>query len=499
MSYEYVVLKEISKKFAGGVKALDKVTIEIRTGEVLALLGENGAGKSTLVKILYGVYSADEGTIYINEKRVDISSPAEAIRHGIVMVSQHPQLIDTLSVAENLALGLKAFNAFTSIKKVSKFISEKSGKFGVKIDPWEKVWRLTYTQKQLVEMIRAMLLNARVVLLDEALTYLPLEEKRKFYKFIKEFTAKGGSAVIITHKIPEALEAADRIAILRRGRLVGIIEGGSARIDDVRKMMFGESAAEITYGKLQASQPGEEAVIETQDLWITGDFGENAVRGVSLRVREGEVVGIAGIVGNGQRELTQALAGLRKVSRGRILIGGRDVTNRGVRVVREMGVGYIPDSPLAFGISIDNSMTENIAALYQRKSMLVNWSEVREVASSLIEAYKIMIPDAGSLIKVLSGGNIMKVIVSKEINYCRRALIAHNPTRALDEVSAIMVRKSIKERAISDGVAVLLVSEDLDEIYQVSDSIYVMNSGKLYGPFPPDEAERSNVEHLMVI
>ncbi|MEM2382955.1 MAG: ATP-binding cassette domain-containing protein [Desulfurococcaceae archaeon] len=499
MSDEYIVLKEISKKFAGGVVALDKVTISIRTGEVLALLGENGAGKSTLVKILYGLYSADEGSIYINGRRVDISNPSEAIRHGIVMVSQHPQLIDALSVAENLALGLRTFSVLTSIKRISNFILEKSREFGVRVDPWEKAWRLTYTQKQLVEMLRAMLLNARVILLDEALTYLPLEEKKKFYKFIKEFAEKGGSAVIITHKIPEALHVADRIAILRRGKLVGIIEGGRARIEDVRKMMFGESAVEITYERLPASQPRERSVIETQDLWVTGDFGEDAVRGVNLRVREGEVVGIAGIVGNGQRELTQALIGLRKVSRGRIFIGEIDVTNRGVHVVREMGVGYIPDSPLAFGISIDNSMAENIAALYQRKSMLINWSKIREMASSLIEAYKIMIPDANSLIKVLSGGNIMKAVVSKEINYCKIALIAHNPTRALDEVSAAMVRKSIKERAINDGVAVLMVSEDLDEIYQVSDSIYVMNSGKLYGPFPPDEAERSKVEHLMVI
>lgn len=499
MSDEYIVLKEISKRFTGGVVALDKVTIDIRMGEVLALLGENGAGKSTLIKILYGVYSADEGSIYINGRRVDIHSPTEAIKHGIVMVSQHPQLIDTLSVVENLALGLRNFNAFTSIRKISSFILEKSREFGVKVDPWEKVWRLTYTQKQLVEILRAMLLKARVILLDEALTYLPLEEKKKFYKFIKEFTAKGGSTVVITHKIPEALDVADRIAVLRRGRLVGIVEGTSARIEDVRRMMFGESAAEITYEKLPASQPGGRVVIETQDLWVTGDFGEDAVRGVDLRVREGEVVGIAGIVGNGQRELTQALMGLRKASRGRILIDGRNVTNRGIHEVREVGVGYIPDSPLALGISIDNSMAENIAALYQRKSALINWSEVYKVASSLIETYRIVIPGADSLIKVLSGGNIMKAVVSKEINYCKKALIAYNPTRALDEVSAAMVRRSIKEKAINNGVAVLLVSEDLDEIYQVSDSIYVMNSGKLYGPFPPDEAERSKVEHLMVI
>ncbi len=498
MSSEYVVLKEISKKFAGGVVALDKVTMDIRMGEVLALLGENGAGKSTLVKILYGVYSPDEGSIYISGRRVNISSPAEAIRHGIVMVSQHPQLIDTLSVVENLALGLKTFNVFTGIKKISNFILEKSREFGLNVNPWEKAWRLTYTQKQLIEILRAMLLNARVVVLDEALTYLPLEEKKKFYKFIREFAAKGGSAVIITHKIPEALDAADRIAILRRGRLVGIVERSSAQIEDIRRMVFGENIAEITYGRLSASQPGERVVIEVQDLWVIGDFGENAVRGVSLRVREGEVAGVAGIVGNGQRELTQALAGLRRVSRGRVFIDGRDVTNRGAHVVREVGVGYIPDSPLALGISMDNSMAENIAALFQQKSILINWGKVCEVASSLIEAYKIVIPGANSLIKALSGGNIMKVVVSREVSFCRRALIAHNPTRALDEVSATMVRKFIKERAINDRIAVLLVSEDLDEVYRVSDSIYVMNAGKLYGPFPPNEAERSKIEHLMV-
>ncbi len=492
-----VVLRNITKRFPG-VVALDRVNIEIYPGTVHALLGENGAGKSTLVKILYGIYTPDEGEILINGEPVTISSPIDAINYGIVMVSQSPQVIDRLTIAENIILGLRRYGYYAPISMVNKEIRKIASEFGVKLDPSTETWKLSYTQKQLVEFIRAILLGVRVLLIDEALTYLPLEERKKFYVFIKNFAEKGGTVILITHKIPEAMDVANYITVLRRGRVVGTIRREEATIDRVREMMFGERSREITYEKLPSGRPDGE-LLSIENLWVEGDFGGYAVQGVSLKIRRGEVVAIAGVAGNGQKELIQAVMRLRPVKSGRIVLEGEDITHKSTYHLRLKGVGYIPDLPAKYGVSIENTILENIAVLPTYARGLIDWDKIRSLALKLIKEFEIKTPSPETPVKFLSGGNIMKVLVSRELNTATKLLVAYNPTRALDEATAIRVRKIIKEKVINEGIGALIASEDLDEIFQIADTIAVMNSGKIVGVFPADKADRKEIEHLMVM
>ncbi len=497
-----VLVKNLVKRFPG-VTALDNVMFELRKGEIHALLGENGAGKTTFVKILYGIYVPDSGDVIVDGKKVTFTSPIDAIRHGISLVSQIPQIIGSLTIAENIILGLEKYGLMTKVRKIEDYIREESKEVGIRVDPNTEVWKLSYTQKQLVELLRAVILGAKVLMLDEAITFLPIREKRKFYKFMKKFVSQGGSVILITHKIPEALEAADRITVLRRGKYVGTIEAKNATIDTVRRMMFGERSAEITYERLPLSTPEDKVMLEVKDLWVMGDYGAFAVKGVKLQVRAGEIVGIAGVAGNGQLELIQAVMGLRKVRKGQVLLrtngGLKDVTNKGTGVIRKIGVGYIPDEPLKFGVSMENNIEENLAMLPLIAQGFIKWSQMRDLAERLIKEFKVITPSSKTPVKLLSGGNLMKVLVGRELSVARKLLVAYNPTRALDEVTAIAVRKTIKNKVLKDRIAVLMVSEDLDEIFQVSDTIAVMNAGKIVGVFPAEKADRDQVEKLMVM
>jgi len=492
-----IKLEGITKRFPG-VIALDNINLEIHRGTVHALLGENGAGKSTLVKILYGIYTPDRGRIYVDGRPVRIASPMDAIRLGIVMVSQSPVIIDRLTVEENIVLGLEKFNMFAPIRRIREKIIEVSETVGVKIDPSTEVWKLSYTQKQLVEIVRGLLLGARVLLLDEAITYLPLEEKKKFYKFIRKFADEEGTVILITHKIPEAMDVADLITVLRRGRVVGTVPVKGTSIEEIRKMMFGEKSGEITYERLPPGNPSE-VILEINDLWVRGDFGDYAVKGVSLKVRRGEVVGIAGVAGNGQKELIQAVMRLRPVEKGKIVYDNVDITNKTTHYLRLNGVGYIPDLPAKYGVSIENNILENIAIIPTFSREIINWKRIKSLAYKLIREFEIKTPSPETPVKFLSGGNIMKVLVSRELTAATKLLVAYNPTRALDEATAIRVRKIIKSKVINENVAALIASEDLDEIFQISDTIVVMNSGKIVGVFPADKAKREEVEHLMVM
>jgi len=493
-------VKNLTKRFPG-VTALDNVNFELRYGEVHGLLGENGAGKSTLVKILYGIYTPDSGEIYIDGRKAVITSPIDALKYGLALVSQNPQLIDKLTIAENLILGLTKLGLMTPIRKIYGKLRELSEELGTEIDPNIEVWKLSYTQKQLVEILKALLLGAKVLMIDEAATLLPSNEKRRFYEFLRKFTLKGGSVILITHKISEALEVSDRVTVLRLGKVVGTVRPNEVSIDDVRMMMFGERIKEVSYYTEEQIKVlvRNKVVLDVKDLWVLGDHGTYAVRGVSFKVHRGEILGIAGIAGNGQNELVQSIMGLRKVVRGRIIIDGHDVTNRDTAKVRKLGVGYIPDSPLKHGIAPDGSIEDNIAMLPCIAKGIVRWSYIRSLARKLISEYDIVTPSTKTPIKLLSGGNIMKVLVSRELSIARKLLIAYNPTRALDEATAIKVRKMIKRKAWEEGTSVLLVSEDLDEVLQLSDYVAVMNSGKFVSLIPKERIVREEVEKLMVV
>jgi len=494
-----IKVDNIVKRFPGAV-ALENVTVEFYEGTIHAILGENGSGKSTLVKILSGIYTPDEGAIYYKGKKVTIDNPIKALSLGISMVSQSPVLIERLTVAENLMLGLKQLGVFASPKSVLKLFEEIMDKIGIKVDPEEDVWKLTYTQRQLVEIARALMLGSKVIILDEALTYLPLEERRKFYRYLLEFKSKGGLAILITHKIPEAFEVSDMITVLRRGKHIGTVKTSETNYDAVREMMFAERAKEITLERLMDGVPGE-TVLEVRDLWVKNDFGTYALRGISLEVKRGEVLGLAGIVGNGQVELAQALMGLRSVERGSIIVyaNGRSYVKPATKTLREIGVGYIPDQPLSHGVSIDYGLRENIAVMPGYTGPFIKWGRLTKLAREFIEVLNIVTPSPKTPLKYLSGGNLMKSLVARELDLTKNALVAYNPTRGLDEVTSIKVRRMIKEKVVKDKIGVLLISEDLDEIFQVSDRIAVINEGKIVGLFDAKSASREEVEKLMVM
>ncbi len=495
-----VSARNLWKSFPG-VEALKDVSLDVFPGEIHAILGENGAGKSTLLKILYGIYVPDRGDLFFEGRKAVITSPQDAVKNGLVLVSQVPQLIDTLTIAENLSLSLRQFGYVSSVKKVSKFLLEKGKEYGVKIDPDIEVWKLSYTQKQLVEVLRALLLNAKVIAFDEATTLLPHAEKEKLYAFMRLFKSKGGTVLLVTHKIPEAMEVSDRITVLRRGEIVGTVKTSETTIDQVRHMMFGERLSQLNSGRYEKlSREGSETLV-VEDLWIRSDYGAYAVRGVSFSVSRGEILGIAGVTGNGQLELIQTLAGLRRAEKGkiRLRIDGSEIniTNKGSTLIRRLGIGYIPDEPVKKGISLDNTIEENIVVHPQLSRLLINWNKVKNLTSDLVREFNIVTPSTSSRAKVLSGGNLMKVLVARELTVSKLALVAYNPTRGLDEVSARYVRKLIVSKAINEGMCAVIASEDLDEIMEISDVIAVMNSGSIVGVFRSG-VSREEIEKVMV-
>lgn len=494
-----LVVRNITKKFPG-VIALDKISFEVFPNSIHALLGENGAGKSTLVKILYGIYAPDEGEIFIDNKKIIITSPRDAIRHGIVMVSQSPVLIEKLTIAENIILSLKKYGLFSSIYKAYDEIIETLQKIGLNLDPNTEVYKLTYTQKQLVEIARALLLGVKILILDEATTYLPESEKMKIFRFFRNFVKENRSIILITHKLIEALKISDYITVLRRGKVVATLERDKASIDLVRKYMFGE--ARYTYTGIRGFSEKEierDIVLSIKDLWVKGDLGDYRVKGVSIEISRGEIVGIAGITGNGQLELFEAIMGLRKISRGRIVLKGIDITNKSTRFIRRLGVGYIPDNPLRYGLSTEHTLVENIALSPSYDQFLIPWSRISRDAEKLVGEYGIVTTSIYAPIKLLSGGNLMKTLVSREIEYASTILIAYNPTRGLDEYTAFKVRKTVYEKSRSNGLTVFFASEDLDEVLELSDRVVVMNSGRFVGVFSRKEVVREKIEELMVM
>ncbi len=488
-------LRGITKRFPG-VVANDDVNLTIRTGEVLALVGENGAGKSTLMNILYGLYHADEGDITIDGVTQRFESPGDAIAAGIGMVHQHFMLVPVFTVAENVVLGIEPTGFLGKLQRdtANRQVEEFSERYGLGLDPEAMVGDLPVGIQQRVEILKVLFREAKIVVFDEPTAVLTPQEIVEFFKIVESLKESGRGIVFITHKLKEALHVADRIAVLRRGKTVG--EADPKDIDELSlaEMMVGR-AVQLTVDKAPA-QPGD-TTLAIKDLHVIGTDGRTQVDHISLDVRAGEIVGVAGVQGNGQSELVEALTGLRMPISGTVTVAGVDITDAGPREVHDADVGHIPEDRQREGLVGAFSVAENMVLTdYHSEpfssSYRMHWPVAYAKAEELVEQYDVRTPSIAAAAGTLSGGNQQKVIVARELSRDLKLLIASQPTRGVDVGSIEYIHAQIvKER--DAGVAVLLVSTELDEVMALADRVVVMFRGRIVANLARGDTNHSEV------
>lgn len=498
--------KNITKKFPG-VLANDGVNFDLRRGEIHALLGENGAGKSTLMNVLYGLYHPDEGEVVVEGSSMQLNSSRDAIKHGIGMVHQHFMLIPVFTVTENIMLGAEtdhraAPNEAPLAKldrgQVAQKVRELSRQYGLDVDPHAIVGDLPVGVQQRVEIVKALYRDAKILILDEPTAVLTPQEAEDLFRIMHDLTAKGVSIIFITHKLKEVLAVADRITVMRAGRVVGTTVPKDSNEQKLAEMMVGREVI-LTVQKKPAQPKAE--VLAVQDLRVKDVRGLEAVRGVSFTVRAGEVLGIAGVQGNGQTELAEALSGLRASDGGRFAIDGQDLTGKPPRPITETGLANIPEDRQRHGLVLAYSVADNLVLCdyYQprfSKGVVIQQAQVDANAQKLIKDYDVRTPSAYVSVGKLSGGNQQKVIVARELSRPVKLLIASQPTRGLDVGSIEYIHKEII--AMRDrGIAVLLISAELDEIMSLSDRIAVMYRGEIVATLDRKDASRERLGLLM--
>lgn len=495
---DHLELQNVTKRFPG-VLANDCVNFDVKAGEVHALLGENGAGKSTLMKILYGLYHPDEGKVLLNGKSVTIDSPTDSIEYGIGMIHQHFMLVESLTVAENVALGLPSSRGLlTDLDRVSKRILELAEIYGLQIDPDAYIWQLSVGQQQRVEIIKALYRGAALLILDEPTAVLTPQEVDELFVIMKQMVKDGHALIFISHKLHEVIEISDRVSVLRDGRMIGTKPTSETTKQDLANWMVGR---EVGFAPDRGEENIGDVRLKLEYISCDSDRGTPGLQGVSLDVHSGEILGIAGVSGNGQRELAEAITGLRKVTAGNVILEDEYVTNMLPAELTERMLSYVPEERMRDGMIKEFSVAENMILRehhkepYSRSSFL-NLGEIAKRSESLISQFQVKTPSQETLAKNLSGGNIQKVVIARELSRKPRAIVAAQPTRGLDIGATEYVRQQLIDQR-NEGTAILLISEDLDEILALSDRIAVLYEGQIMDIVPRDEATPEKLGLLM--
>ena len=495
---ESLEMRGIVKRFPG-VLANDHVDLQVRTGEILALLGENGAGKSTLMKILYGLYQPDEGEIFLNGEKISIHSPLDSINHGIGMIHQHFMLVDNLSVAQNVALGLKSSREpRVDLDVVSARIEELAQKYGLEVDPQATISDLAVGQRQRVEIIKALYRGAALLVLDEPTAVLTPQEVDDLFLIFKQMAADGHALIFISHKMDEIFALTDHVMVLRDGQVVGTRLTTDVTKHDLANLMVGRPVSLERY-----RPPVEigEVRLELKNVNAVNDDELPLLRDISFEVRSGEILGVAGVSGNGQRPLAEAVAGLQKVLSGDIFLEGQQVTNLAPSEMFDNGLSYIPEERMHDGVVKDFTVAENFILQDHIRSpysngIFLNFKNIAKRSQELIEAYNVKTPSQATPVKNLSGGNIQKLILARELARQPRVLIAAQPTRGVDIGATEYIHAQLLIQR-SAGLATLLISEDLDEVKAMSDRIMVLYGGEVMGIVNSDEVTIAQLGLMM--
>ncbi|OWZ84822.1 ABC transporter ATP-binding protein [Natranaerobius trueperi] len=492
-------MRNITKVFPG-VKANDNVNLKIRKGEIHALVGENGAGKSTLMNILYGLYDPDEGDIFYKGEKVRLADPIKAIKLGIGMVHQHFMLVEPLTVAENIVLGNEPLNnnIFINKKLAVKEVQEISDKYGLRVDPNKKIENTSVGMQQRVEIIKILYRGAELLIFDEPTAVLTPQEVVELFDIFNALRDQGKTIIFITHKLGEVREITDRLTVLRRGQTVGTVDTESVTEEDVARMMVGRDV--LLRVEKNESKPNDE-VLKLENLTTKDHRGVPVVNDVSLSVRSGEIVGIAGVEGNGQSEVIEMITGLQKVDGGKIYFKNKDITNESPKKIKEFKIGHIPEDRRKRGLVLDFDLAENMILGYHHKepfskNMRMNYDKIYSYADDMIDKYDVRTPGYHVTADSLSGGNQQKVIIAREFSHEPELLIASQPTRGVDIGAIEFIHQQIVNQR-NAGKAVLVVSADLNEVMSLSDRIAVIYDGEIVAIVNSNEVDEFELGALM--
>ncbi len=489
-------MRAITKAFFGTL-ANDRVDFDLRWGEVHALLGENGAGKSTLCSILAGLYRPDSGEILINGEQVELRSPHDALQHGVGMVYQHFRLVDKFTVAENLALGHPDTSMVVSRRELERRVEELGERYRMQVPADAQIWQLSVGEEQRVEILKLLHRGARILILDEPTAVLTPQEARNLFATVRAMADEGRAIVFVSHKLDEVMEVCDRVTVLRDGKNIASMPIADAEPSALAQMMVGR---DLTMPQRRDAIPGE-VVLSTMGLTADADRGFEALKGVDIEVRAGQIIGVAGVSGNGQRELAEVICGLRPAKRGQIILGGVDITRSSVLDRIKLGLGFIPEDRVGTALAGGLPLAKNLALKSYRgppfsSGPVVSKRAMDQQAEDLVKRFDIRGVRPALPVSLLSGGNLQRAILAREISGRLKTLVAAAPTRGLDVAATEAIRRLLLNER-DGGAAILMISEDLEEVLALSDEIVVLFEGRVMGRLQPNQADPEVIGLMM--